>query len=230
MQQHRTTRCASHVHREFTIQTAEASPIPDVAQILIDYFEDGVAHGTKFLPGQTVRLGWSVLRLCERSDGTIGVEERELTPRPTWTESVDRALADAWYQKEVCASVGLLEELTFPLQEDDVMVADCAMTADAILMTRFPDDDLPDGVSGWSLCCAENHDHGERSFVPLIAIAANRPGLVQFLALPHDIVVLIDHVKAKDAPAGTKRILPTVFRGGDELTPVAGSYLAALQG
>lgn len=230
MQQFVTTGCATHGHREFTIQLAEASPIPDVARVLIDYFEEGVAAGTTFLPRQTVRLGWALLRLCERPDGTLGVEERGLTPKPTWTESVDRALADAWYQKEVCASLGLEGELTFPLQDDDVMVADCAFDAEQLLMTRFPAEDLPDGVSGWSLCCAEEHDHGERSFVPLMAVAANQPGLVQFLALPHDLVVLIDHVEAADAPAGAKRIRPVVFRGEEELIPRAGSYLAALRG
>ncbi len=222
MQQHRTTQCAKHGHREVTIQLAEDSPIPNVAQVLIDFFEEGVAGGVEFLPGQVVRLGWSLLRLCERPDGTLGVEERELTPRPAWTESVDRALADAWYQKEVCASVGLLEELTFPLQDEDVMVADCAIDAELIVMTRFPAADLPEGISGWALCCGDDHDHGERSFVPLMAIAANQPALVQFLALPHDTVVLVGK--------GEKRIDPHVYRSGEEVTPTAGSYLAALQG
>ncbi len=222
MQQHRTTQCAKHGHREFTIQLAEDSPIPNVARVLVDYFEEGVAGGVSFLPGQIVRLGWSLLRLCERTDDTIGVEERELTPQPTWTESVDRVLADAWYQKEVCASVGLLDELTFPLQDEEVMVADCAIDAELVVMTRFPAADLPEGISGWALCCGEDHDHGERSFVPLMAIAANQPGLVQFLALPHDTVVLVGNREG--------RIDPHIYRSGEEITPTAGSYVAALQG
>ena len=222
MQQHHTTRCGGHGHREFTIQLAEDSPIPNAARVLVDYFEDGVAGGVTFLPGQVVRLGWSLLRLCERTDGTIGVEERELTPQMTWTESVDRALADAWYQKEVCASVGLIDEVTFPLQDDDVMVADCAIDAPLIVMTRVPAEDLPEGISGWALCCGADHDHGERSFVPLMAIAANQPGLVQFLALPHDTIVLVG--------SRATRLDPHIYRGGDEIPPIEGSYVAALQG
>lgn len=222
MQQHRTTQCATHGHREFTIQLAEASPIPDAARALIDYFEEGVAGGVTFLPGQIVRLGWALLRLCERADGTIGVEERELVPEPAWTESVDRALADAWYQKEVCASVNLLDEVAFPLQDDDVMVSDCAIDAALTVMTRFPAADLPEGISGWALCCGEDHDHGERSFVPLMAVAANQPALVQFLALPFDTVVLVG--------PKANRVDPHIYRNGEEITPTPGSYLAALQG
>jgi hypothetical protein len=227
--QHRTTQCASHGHREFTIQLTRQPPIPNVHLMLVNYFEGAVASGTKFLPEQIVRIGWAVLKLRDRDDGTIGVQERELTPDEKWTESVDRALKDTWLQKEVCASVGLVDELTFPTQDEAVMVADCAIDAPVIVMTRFPKEDLPENVSGWAMCCAEDHDHGERSFVPLLAVAANQPGLVQFLALPHDLTVLIEWLDAPDVP-GMRRLAPTVFRHGEPLPFVPGSYLAALAG
>jgi hypothetical protein len=229
MPTHRTTRCGAAGHREFTIQLTRQLPVPDLHRMLVDYFEGAVTRGTKFLPGQTVQVGWSTLRLCERSDGTLGVEERELAPEPAWIESVDRALMDAWLQKEVASSVELLDELRFPRQDEGVLVADCALEADAVLLTRIPDDDLPEGFSGWALACAEDHDHGERSVVPLLAVAANQPGLVQFLALPHGTSVFVVYREKPDAPAGTTRIEPHVFRDGDELVPRPGSYLAALR-
>lgn len=229
MIQHRTTQCTAHGHREFTIQLAKAPPIPDAHRMLIGFLEDGVAGGATFLPGQIVRIGWALLRLKEREDGTLGVEERELVPDITWVEQVDRALRDTWFQKEVCASVGLLEQLTFPHQDEAVMVADCALEAETVLMTRFPAEGLPEDVSGWALCCAEEHDHGERTFVPLIAVAANQPGLVQFFGLPHDTLVFVEFVEHADAP-GAKRIRPTIYRNENELPTVAGSYLAALRG
>src|SRR5688572_10362182 len=156
MQAHRTTRCSAAGHRELTIQLVKQSAIPDVHQMLINYFEAAVARGTKFLPNQTVQIGWSILKLCERSDGTLGVQERELTPDVKWTESVDRAVADVWLQKEINASVGLIDALTFPRQDDSALVAECAMESNQIVMTRLPDDDLPDGFSGWMFACAED--------------------------------------------------------------------------
>jgi hypothetical protein len=227
MQQHRTTKCAAAGHREFTIQFAQKSPIPGAQDILLSYFEGAVGRGTKFLPGQTVQVGWSVLKLCERTDGTIGVQERELTPDVTWTESVDRAVSDVWLQKEVCASVG--QELTFPRQDEDALVAECAMESDAIVMTRIAGEDMPEGFSGWMLSCAHEHDHGERRQLPLLAIAAMNPSLVQMLALPHDTIVLALWKEKANAPAGMLRIEPHVFRDGKEIVPRDGSYLAALQ-
>jgi hypothetical protein len=215
-----TTGCRAHGHHEITVQLAEPSPIPNVHAYLTEYFEDAVAAGTKFVPGQIIQFGWSHLRLCERTDGTIGVEERVLSPELAWIEQVDRALRDLWYQREVVASVASLDELAFPRQDDDAMVSDCALDADAMLLLRLPAEDLPDGFSGWSLRCAADHEHDEPNLVPLLGVAAMRPVLAQFLALPHDTAVF---VRYKDG-----RVAPHVFRRGDELAPRAGSYLAAL--
>jgi len=230
VQAHRTTKCTAAGHRELTVQVSKQPPIADLHQMLIHYFEASVARGTKFLPGQTVQIGWSLLRLCDRSDGTLGVQERELTPEVQWTEQVDRAIVDVWLQKEVAASVGLIDHLVFPRQDDIAFVADCALKKAQLVMTRVPDDELPDGFSGWMLACAEDHDHGDRRQVPLLGVAAMQPGLVQLFALPHGTSVLVLYVEKPDAPEGMLRIEPHVFRDGEEIVPQRGSYLAALQG
>jgi len=217
-----TQGCASHGHREVTVQLREASRIPNLPAYLTNYFQDAVARGAKFLPGQIVQFGWSHLRLCERTDGTIGVQERELEPELAWTESVDRALQDLWYQREVGASLGLVDELSFPKQDDLAMMTACAADAKALLFTRLPDVDLPAKFSGWSLRCTADHDHGEPRILPLLALAAMRPVITQFLALPHDVVVLVTYNRQG-------RVAPHVYRGSGELAPRAGSYLAALQ-
>ena len=225
----RTTRCSAAGHPEITLQLAQDSPIPGVHEILIDYFEAAVARGTKFLPDQTVQLGWSVLKLCARDDGTLGVQERELTPEVAWTESVDRALRDVWMQREIAASVGLLDELAFPRQDEGVLVAECSRTSHELLLTRVALEDAPPDFSGWLAACAHDHDHGERAYVPLLAIAAEQPPLVQLLALPHGTSVLAFFRAKPNAPADHLRIEPHVFRDGEEIAPAHGSYLAALQ-
>lgn len=228
MQSYRTTGCEKFGHREFTIQLEEEPPVPDLHKILIDFFEEGVAAKTVFSPGETVNVGWSVLQLCDRDDGTIGVQERELTPDVQWTEQVDRALVDTWFQREVAASVNLIDELDFPSQDDAVMVAKCAENAMNVVLARHPKETPDDNISGWSLVCTEKHDHGERKFLPLIAIAALKPSLVQFLALPADTVVLALYGEKSGAPTGQLALQPYVLRGGEKVEPNPGSYLDAL--
>jgi hypothetical protein len=230
MQSHRTTGCGQFGHREITVQLLQTFPVRDLHRMLTGYFESAVAGGSEFLPGQTVQLGWSQLRICERSDGTLGVKERELTPEVKWTESVDRALRDAWLQKEIVSSLGLDDALSFPRQDEAVLVTECSFAAPALVLMRLPNEGLADGFSGWTLSCAENHEHGGEMMVPLLALAAEKPALVQLLALPHDTMVLVMFNEVPGAPPGALRIEPHVFRDGQELSPEAGSYLATLQG
>jgi hypothetical protein len=225
----RTNACQRFAHPEFTIQFTQPSPIPGVERMLLEYLERSVEHGTRFSPGQTIRLGWATLRLCARSDATIGVQERELTPAVAWTESVDRALRNTWYQREIVDSVGLLREIDFPSHDDGVLLADCASNATAVVMTRLPADDGTRGFSGWSIACAEEHDHGERFVVPLLAVAAKQPALVQLLALPRGTVVLAMFRAKSGVPPELLRIEPHVYLGDEEIEPKPGSYLAALQ-
>jgi hypothetical protein len=229
MQVHRTTKCTAAGHRELTLQLAKPPPITGLHDLLVNYFEAAVARGTVFLPNQTVQVGWSLLKLCDRDDGTLGVQERGLTPEVTWIEQVDHAVIDVWLQKEVAASVGMVDQLAFPRQDHDALVAACAMESTQLVMTRLPDENLPDDFSGWMLACAEEHDHGERRQLPLLGVAAMQPGLVQLFALPHGTSVLVLYVEKADAP-GMLRIQPHVFRGAEEIKPAPGSYLAALQG
>jgi hypothetical protein len=144
MRTYQTTKLGSFGHREITVQLVKPSPIPDVQRMLLGYFEAAVARGTRFLPGQTIQLGWAKLRLCERADGTLGVEEREISPDERWTESVDRALQDTWLQREINASVGLLDELRFPTQDQSLMVRRCGMDSTDTVLLRLAGDDLPD--------------------------------------------------------------------------------------
>jgi hypothetical protein len=228
MSEHRTTHCSRFGHPEITVRF-DPLPIPGIEKMLLGYFEEAVGQGTKFLPGQTLRFGWSTLRFSQRADGTLGVEERVIAPERAFAEGVGRALYDMFVQTEIVRSVGLEQQLDFPGQDEGMMIAECAEGADAQVLTRLSKEGAPEGFSGWSLTCAAQHDHGERDVVPLLALASIAPGLVQLLALPRETVALARWVAKPDAPEGYRRIEPHVFRGGNELKPKPGSYLAGLQ-
>jgi hypothetical protein len=210
----RTTGCASSGHPEFTLQLAREL-VPGLAQTLASYLEGQVARGTRFAPGETIQFGWSTLRVLERTDGTLGLEER--TDPATWAESVDQALHQTWSQKEVAASLGLADRLAFPRQDQISMVARCALETSRWVLVRLPVDDAK--LSGWSLACAEDHDHGNRACPPLLDLSVRFPFVTQFLALPAGVAVLV---------LGPGRIKAHAWLDGQELTPVPGSYLAAL--
>jgi hypothetical protein len=210
----RTTGCAQQGHPEFTLQLARTL-VPGIERTLLSYLEAEVARGKRFEPGQTVQLGWGTLRVIDRRDGTLGLQER--TDPETWTETVDQTLHQTWYQKEVASSLGLADRLAFPRQDQAAMVSRCTLGASSWLLTRLDAGD--ERFSGWSVACTEKHEHGERAFPPLIVLAARLPFVTQFLALPTGAAVLV---------MGPGRIRAHAWLDGNELTPRPGSYLAAL--
>ena len=214
MQSYRTSGCAKHGHREITVQFDERPVIPNGERLLISYFEDAVAKGAQFKPGQTIGIGGQMLRLKERADGTLGVEEPVPSPNEEWIEQVDRTVAEVMIQRYVCDSVKL--PLAYPQPGASCLVAECAQEADAFVMSRVAVDGMPDHASGWMLRCTEEHTHGERMGLPLLALSALKFEAVKFLALPVNTVVVVTPDQA------------TVFHAGKQLTPLAGSYLEQL--
>jgi hypothetical protein len=215
-----TTRCAKHDHPEITIQLAEGVPVPDLERTLLGFFERSVAEGARFLPGQTVQMGWALLRMLERPDGTLGVEEPSMETESGWNERVDQSLMATWTQKEIASSLGLVDRLTFPQQVQSGIVCDRLLDGEVFVLTRAE----PDGEdSGWFFGCAdESHDHGNPenlSAVQLISIAHRLPFTRQFLALPPGVVVVIK---------GPGRIRARVWLDDEAIEPGEGSYLHAL--
>jgi hypothetical protein len=214
MQTFRTTSCAKHGHREVTVQLAAKAVIPKGEELLLSYFEDSVANGTQFKPGQTIAIGGQILRIKARTDGTLGIEEPVVAPEEQWVEQIDRTVRDVMLQRYICDSVML--PLSYPQPRASCLMAACVEGTDKFMMMRVTLDGLPDHASGWSFVCTEKHDHGERTGLPLLALAALKPVAVKFLALPIHSVVL---VMANQA---------TVFHNGEQRTPEPGSYLEML--
>jgi hypothetical protein len=211
---YKTSTCGHHGHPEFTVQFDQPC-VPGGEQLLLSWFEDAVAEGTRFAAGNTLGMGGHSLRLVARPDGTLGVEEPVPSPEPRWVERIDRTVREVITQRYICDSVGLA--LTCPPPGSHCLVTDCSEHAQTLVLNRVvAPPDLP-GFSGWLVSCAEEHDHSERSQLPLLALSALRPFSVQFLALPPESTVLL-------VPPGHGH----VFFEGEELTPKAGSYLEGL--
>jgi hypothetical protein len=173
----RTSQCARYGHPEFTLSFSQQRPVPGLERLLLGYFENGVARGAKFLPGQVVQLGWAALRLIERQDGTLGVQEIDPRNESGWVESVDRSLMETWFQKEVVASLAI-EEPAFPGQLQNAIVCKQLLQGGPeYLLSRSEPRDADD--SGWFLGCFEQtHDHNSvdnLAIAQLISVAAHLP-------------------------------------------------------
>lgn len=216
----RTETCAAHGHPEFTIINSDPL-VPGMDLWLRNYLEAAVETGTRFQPGQTIGIGWSIVRVIERADDTLGIEER--TTRDTWVEQVDRTLQDLWYQQEIAASVGQLDRLDFPQADQLAGISPCGLTAPIFVLSR--DEPGDDEDSGWAVLCGEDHEHEEGFWTTLFQLSVSRPFITQFLALPVGATVMIPWHRS----TASGRIRPRVMIDGELIHPESGSYLAALQ-
>ncbi|WP_330253968.1 hypothetical protein OG874_05105 [Nocardia sp. NBC_00565] len=221
---YRTTIGDQHGHPDIVARVTEPA-VPgtqeSLVQWILDDLQDSLAAGTRFAPGQTIRVGGRTLRVVERSDGMLGLLERVDTD--SWEEHVEQTLRDLWYQKEVAASLGLAQQLDFPADDQYAAVAECVNeTIPALLLNRGDTSD-PDS-SGWMVCCLRNHDHGEWSMRTIWDLSDSMPFTTQFLALPVNTSVAIE--APHTTPTG--RIGVRALLNGWHLIPAPGSYLSAL--
>ena len=168
--------------------------VPDLEQGLMRFLEEGVARGTRFAAGETLRYGWATLRLKQRGDGTLGIEEQSSKDgEDSWDEFVDRTLMQVWYQNEVGRSLHVEDRLDFPAQGQAAVFCTRVEEVQRWFLARH---EMPDPFSGWHLCCADKqHDHDSDSNVlaaELLHLTARFPFVTQFLALPVETVVGIE--------------------------------------
>lgn len=206
-----TSGCAKHGQAEVTVTFVQPPLIPGGERLILGFVEDAVARGTRFKAGETMLIGGSLLRLCQRPDGTLGVEEREPAPKETWIEGVDRTVREVMLQKYVNESVGL--ELAPPAPGASLLVARCAEASEVVVLSRAGGAQPRAGLSGWTMTCGEAHEHESQFVLPVLALSALRPDVVPFLALPDGVVV-----KVSSGPI-------TVMHGGVEKVPAPGSFL-----
>jgi hypothetical protein len=217
----RTRGCAQHGHPEFTLRFREPSLVPDLEQGLIRVLEESVARGTRFAAGETLRYGWATLRLKERGDDTLGIEEQSSKGgNDSWDEFVDTTLMQVWYQREVGRSLAVEDRLAFTTQGQAAVFCTRVEEVQRWFLARH---EMPDPFSGWHLFCADKqHDHdsdGNVLAAELLHLTARFPFMTQFLALPVETVVGIE---------GPGRIRARVMIDGELVPPLDGSYLAAL--
>ncbi len=211
-----TQKCRQHGHLEISVECEDASALSRSLRWFLDWIESEVAGGRRFLPEQTIQVGWSILEIRQRTDGTLGLFEPDFHSMPVrFVDSVSSTLLHLFVQKSVAESLRLEEELALPsLREGAIVCAEFGSTEGFIMSRMAPNA----GYSGWFFGCdSPEHDHQSPDALRHVSLyeAVTRHGnrTIPFLALPPDTFV------------GFGGPVPYFSRGETELVIRPGSYL-----
>lgn len=218
-----TTNCHHFGHPEF--QIAYDPGIVHVegdVQSIINWLEESVAAGTRYIEGQTCQFGWMLTQIRLEKNGFLSLWEPDMKQMPFfWTDSVSNTLAHLRLQKDVVESVLSADELSFPSAREAALICTRLGQGEGIFLERL---EATGSDSGWFCGCHdENHDHNhndvaELKWVSLYeAAACYDRRIIPYLALPAGVSI------------GVKNGVPTVFRNGELLNFKPGSLLAASQ-
>lgn len=213
-----TQRCREYGHSEFSVQCGDTGALPSALEWLLSWLESEVASGTRFLPEQTVQMGWSLLEVRQRTDGTLALFEPDFQNMPIrFVDDVSNTLLHLFLQKSAAQSLELFDELTLPSLLESAIICTAFGSTEGFGMSRTD----PEGVhSGWFFGCDDpTHDHQTHENLRCISLyeaaVFKDDRIVPFLALPPDTYVGFGHGA------------PYFSRGGKELGIVIGSYLHA---
>ena len=211
-----THNCGQHGHLEISVECDQASALSPSLRWFLGWIESEVASGRRFLPEQTVQVGWSILEIRQRTDGTLGLFEPDFHSLPVrFVDSVSNTLLHLLIQKSVAESLGLERELALPSLRDSAIVCTDFGATGGFVMSRV----RPKASdSGWFFGCDNpSHDHQTPDALRRVslyeAVTRHDDRTIQFLALPADTFV------------GFGGAVPYFSRGETELVIRPSSYL-----
>jgi hypothetical protein len=214
-----TTRCARHGHPEFVLRGDARSTVEGDLKWLAGFLEARVEGGVVFSPGDTLQVGFVILRVEKDSEraGHLTLAEPDETGWPLhYVPSVARTLFFLREMKDTVGSFGLTAHLEFPNVCQSATICDAIGRVPTRAMYRMP---AEDDDSGWNLRCGDEvHDDNAAHLkvVSLYDVACSQSEARRYFAMPPGSVLLI----GENSVHGTYE---------DQSLKVAhGSYLEAL--
>lgn len=211
-----TQKCRQYGHPEISVECKDASALAPGLRSFLEWIESEVAGGRRFLPEQTIQFGWSILKIHQRTDDTLGLSEPDFQSMPIkFVDSVSNTLLHLLIQKSVVESLGLDQELALPSLLHSAIICDEFGSAEGFVMSRV----TPNANdTGWFFGCddpAHNHQsHDSLRRVSLYeAVTCYDDRILPFLGLPAETFV------------GFSGTVPFFSRGETELVIRPGSYL-----
>ena len=153
-----TTRCRQFAQPEFRFKVDRSSVLAVDVDWLVTTLEKWVADGERFQNGETIQVGWGLLKVRSNSDGTASLLEPDYTSMPIeWLDTLTQTLIDLRTQKDVCESYFAPEAADFPSLRSSCIVCSGLEDAPRVVMERMAASP-PD--SGWFIGCGDAaHDY-----------------------------------------------------------------------
>jgi hypothetical protein len=215
---HSTTGCRRFDHPECEIRVSSPA-IPDVdIAWLLGFIESYIASGTRLHIGETIQIGWMLVRIEEGPTGALRLTEPDMKSFPVhFIDSVDRTLVHLRNQNDVVRSLALATDPHFPSLRQSAVVHVNYKHATSVSMKR----EVAEGLSsGWVITDTQDsaglRDPARFLTTSLYQLGADRPELIKFFALPPMLEVTIDNGRTRVCgPNGAVSLVP-------------GSYLSEL--
>lgn len=212
-----TSRCASFGHAEFRFKVDDARVIePDVTWFT-KTLEDWVSEGARFSDGETIQIGWGLMKVRAASDRTLNLLEPDYESMPIeWVDTVSSTLVHLRLQKDVSQSFFDSDATNFPSLRFHGIVCSQLKVAEGIVMERF-EGTPPD--SGWFIGCDDDDHHQDSSELIRISLyeaVLRNPKALSFLALP------------VGTSLGASSDGISLYFGDELLPPKQGSYIEQL--
>jgi hypothetical protein len=211
-----TKICKEYGQPEISVECDDKAFLVPGLQWLLKWLETEVTKGRRFLPGETVQVGWSILEIRQHGNDALTLFEPDFKSMPIkFVDSVSNTLFHLLLQKSVVESLGLMDEILPPRLQDSAIICTEFGKSESFMMSRLSPTDAD---SGWFFGCSSSvHDHQRNESLRRISLyeAAIRleVRVIPFLALPADIYVEFCEET------------PYFMRGDRELVIHSGSYL-----
>ena len=218
MMRRTTENCGKYGQQEISVAYEQERVLESDVKWLLEWLESEVANGRRFLPGETVQIGWMLTKLEPFENENLRICEPDMKSFPVkFVDSVANTLAHLRLQKMVAESIGVADELSFPPLMHSAITCNWFREHIGIFMDRFSP---KDSDSGWFIGCDDpNHDHQDqrnlqrKSLYELVV--RHDQNIIPYLALPAGISV---HVRGG---------VPSFHRGEESLAILPNSFLAA---
>jgi hypothetical protein len=155
---------------------------------LVDFFQTSVAKGHRFLPNETVQIGWMVVILKENEKHDLEVWEPQFDSIPIrWIRGVNNTVRHLILQKSVA---GLLQvEPVFPSLRQAGLVSRAFLIGKDEAEFHMIRESFEANYSGWRFSLPTLAEDSSE-LCSLFELSFHRTGIVPFLALPPGAVVV----------------------------------------
>jgi hypothetical protein len=191
-----TTKCHDYGHPELVL-TLDSTSLEVDARWFAGGLEQMVQSGSRFQPGQSLQIGWSLVWFVALPNETLGFEEPDMKSMPLVRQpGLTNSLRHLRLHKDTLESVLSSDALSFPsLQQSCLICTRLARSSSFFMDRRQPQC----AESGWFIGCqADEHDHNDPTALKAVSLyeaaAIICPPALPYLGFPAGATIAVDEV------------------------------------